>query len=508
MKHINKFLLLFISLSIFTGCDNFEKLNTDPDTATTVPSSMLATKVIYEVVRKDRTVKEYVNDGVLAKQIVWNEGVSDLQYNNIGRGDFDGFLQVTNCSDMVAKSPGQKGYEGLALFSKAYLLYYITLNIGDIPYSNAGEGEDGNTRPPYEPQKDVMLNILSDLDKAYQAFSEADDVAFEGDIIFGGNKENWKKTVTAFQLKVLINLSKKESDSDMNIKSRFAGIVQNGSLMTSNTDNFQLVYRDQQGMKYPFNDLTSNQTKYAMMSSVLVDQMKEYEDYRLFYYGEPSIAKTNEGKAESDFDAYVGVDPSLPYGEVSKAHGANLFCRPNLRYISEAHVEGEPLIRLGYSEQQFILAEACLRGWISGNAGDYYKKAIKAHMEFVRDCTPEEYAHGRVMTDEYINSYLANAKIQLTGSFEKDLEKLITQKYISYYLQHTYEAYYDYRRTGYPVLPINPESSKNVTAPDRIPVRYMYPEREYNYNRTNLEEALNRQFGGSDNINDVMWILK
>ena len=57
MKHINKFLLLFTALSIFTGCDNFEKLNTDPDTATTVPSSMLATKVIYEVVRKDRTVK-------------------------------------------------------------------------------------------------------------------------------------------------------------------------------------------------------------------------------------------------------------------------------------------------------------------------------------------------------------------------------------------------------------------------------------------------------------------
>lgn len=508
MKHINKLLLLFTTLSIFTGCDNFEKLNTDPDTATTVPSSMLATKVIYEVVRKDRTVKEYVNDGVLAKQIVWNEGVSDLQYNNIGRGDFDGFLQVVNCNDMVAKSPGHKGYEGLSLFSKAYLLYYISLNIGDIPYSNAGQGEEGNPRPKYETQKEVMQGILSDLDKAYQCFSEAEDMAFEGDIIFNGNKENWKKTVTAFQLKVLMNLSKKENESDLNLKSRFAGIVQNGSLMVSNADNFQMVYKDQQGMKYPFNDLTSNQTKYAMMSSVLVDQMKEYEDYRLFYYGEPSIAKINEGKEESDFDAYVGVDPSLPYGEVSKAHGANLFCRPNLRYISESHVEGEPLIRLGYSEQQFLLAEACLRGWISGNVSDYYKKGIDAHMQFVRDCTPDEYAHGRIITDNYIASYLANDKIQLTGSFEKDLEKIIIQKYISYYLQHTYEAYYDYRRTGYPVLPINPESSKNVTAPDRIPVRYMYPEREYNYNRENLEEALSRQFGGSDNINDIMWILK
>ena len=56
MKHINKFLLLFTALSIFTGCDNFEKLNTDPDTATTVPSSMLATKVIYVFVLKPRTL--------------------------------------------------------------------------------------------------------------------------------------------------------------------------------------------------------------------------------------------------------------------------------------------------------------------------------------------------------------------------------------------------------------------------------------------------------------------
>lgn len=508
MIHINKFLLLFLSLTMIVGCDNFEDINSDPDSPTTVPSSMLATKVVYEVVRKDRNVKEYVNDGVLAKQIVWNEGVSDLQYNNIGRGDFEPFWQVVNCNDMVAKSPDHMGYKGLALFSKAYLLYYISLNMGDIPYSEAGQGEDGNTRPGYESQKEVMQAVLRDLDEAYQDFSAADETAFDGDIIFNGNRDKWKKTVTALQLKVLINLSKKEGESDLNVKSRFAGIVQNGSLMTSNADNFQLTYKDQQGMKYPFNDLTSNQTKYAMMSTTLVDRMKEYNDYRLFYYGEPARAKIEDGISEDSYDAYVGVDPSLPFGEVSKAHGANLYCMPNYRYISESHVEGEPLVRLGYSEQQFILAEACLRGWISGNADTYYKKGIEAHMTFIKDVTPDEYAHGRIITSEYIVTYLNGDKIQLTGNFEKDLEKIITQKYISYYLQHAYEAYYDYRRTGYPVLPVNPESSKNVTAPDRIPVRYMYPTTEYNYNRENLEEALSRQFNGNDDINDVMWILK
>ena len=66
----------------------------------------------------------------------------------------------------------------------------------------------------------------------------------------------------------------------------------------------------------------------------------------------------------------------------------------------------------------------------------------------------------------------------------------------------------DYRRTGYPVQPINPETSQNSTGKDKIPVRYRYDSREYNYNRENLEEALDRQFAGSDDINDVMWILK
>lgn len=507
MKYINRIVALFAASTLFVGCANFEDMNTNPDKPTTTTSSMLATKLVYEIVWKG-SGKGYTNDGVAVKQITWNEGVSDLQYNNFGRAGFDDFLQVINCRDMVDKSPGHKGYEGLSLFTKAYLLYYISLNMGDIPYSETGQGESGNIRPAYDTQKEVMIQILNDLEKAYSCFGEAGSKAFEGDIIFDGNRENWKKTVTAFQLKVLINLSKKEKEADLNLKSRFASLVQNGSLMASNADNFQLVYKDQAGMKYPFNDLTSNQTKYAMLSGVLTEQLTQYNDYRLFYYGEPAIAMIDKGLAADDFKAYVGVDPSIPFGEVAKAQGANLFCRPNLRYISEAHVVGEPLIRLGYSEQQLILAEACLRGWIPGNPADYYKKGIEAHMTFVKDCTPDKYAHGRVLTPDYIASYLSSAKVSLTGSFEKDLEKIITQKYISYFLQFSDEAYYDYRRTGYPVLPIDPETSMNTTAPNRIPVRYRYPTNEYNYNRTNLENALKRQFDGSDDNNDVMWVLK
>jgi hypothetical protein len=508
MKLINKFLVILLSAAVLSGCSNFDDINTNPDAPTKVLPSMLATHLIREIAKKDRYVKESVEDGLLAKLIVWNESANGLQYNDLGRKNFDSYLLLTNCSDLVNKSAGHKGYEGLALFVKSYALYYVSIDLGDIPYSEAGKGEDGVYKAKYDPQKDVMLAILDDLDKAYECFSAAGETAFEGDIIFSGNGEKWKRTVTAFRLKVLINLSRKEGDADVNVKSRFASVVRDGSLMQSNADNFQLTYRNQTGMRYPFNDLTSNQTKYAMHSSVLVDMLKGLNDYRLFYYAEPSRAKTEAGIAGDSFDAYVGVDPSVNYGEVSKAHGANLFCSPNFRYTSTEHPEGEPLIRLGYGEQQMILAEACLRGWIGGNPAEYYKKGVKANMTFTRDATPDGYAHNRVMTDEYIDTYAENDKIRLTGDFESDLNKVISQKYIASFLQYTYEAYYDYRRTGYPVLPINPSTSMNSTAPDKVPSRYMYSTDEYAYNRESLDEALKRQYDGNDNINGVMWILR
>ncbi|MDR2917021.1 MAG: SusD/RagB family nutrient-binding outer membrane lipoprotein [Tannerella sp.] len=510
MKRINKFLTILLSSVILFGCDNFEEINTNPDTPVTAPASMMATYLIREIVRKDRYVKESAEDGLLAKLIVWNESANGLQYNNLGRKNFESHLLLINCNDMVAKAPenNKKGYEALALFVKSYALYYTSLDLGDIPYNEAGKGEEGLTKPKYDLQKEVMLAILNDLEEAYKCFAAANETAFDGDIIFNGNRDSWKKTVTAFQLKVLMNLSKKESDSDVNVKSRFANVVQNGSLMTSNADNFQLTYKDQSGMRYPFNDLTSNQTKYAMHSSVLINMLKEYNDYRIFYYAEPSKAKTEAGATEDSFDAYVGIDPSINYGEVSKAHGANLFCSPNFRYTSTTHSEGEPLIRLGYGEQQMILAEACLRGWINGDANNYYKEGIKANMTFTRDVTPNEYAHNRLITNEYIESYLNGDKIQLTGNFETDLKKVISQKYIASFLQYTYEAYYDYRRTGYPELPINASTSMNSTGPDKFPMRYMYSTDEYAYNRENLDEALQRQFNGNDDINEMMWILK
>ncbi|MGJ1289404.1 hypothetical protein ACR79N_04820 [Sphingobacterium siyangense] len=45
-------------------------------------------------------------------------------------------------------------------------------------------------------------------------------------------------------------------------------------------------------------------------------------------------------------------------------------------------------------------------------------------------------------------------------------------------------------------------------APDKIPMRWRYPSLEYNYNSANLDEAMQRQYKGNDEINQLMWLLK
>ena len=82
------------------------------------------------------------------------------------------------------------------------------------------------------------------------------------------------------------------------------------------------------------------------------------------------------------------------------------------------------------------------------------------------------------------------------------------QKYVSEFMQLAYIPYYDYRRTGYPDFPINPETNMNSDQPTKIPLRWLYPTSEFDYNKKNVEEAIQRQYNGDDDVNAVMWILK
>ena len=125
--------------------------------------------------------------------------------------------------------------------------------------------------------------------------------------------------------------------------------------------------------------------QYLMVSSTIIDPLKEFNDNRLFYYAEAAPYALENGLTAEDWEAYSGIDPSAIQSENNTLHGEGKDCGPNERYLT---AEGEPLMYVSYMEQNFILAEAVLRGWISGSVDEYYKKGIRASMEFIAEYTP------------------------------------------------------------------------------------------------------------------------
>jgi hypothetical protein len=179
----------------------------------------------------------------------------------------------------------------------------------------------------------------------------------------------------------------------------------------------------------------------------------------------------------------------------------------NNRYVQL--VDAEPVSVYSYQEQQFILAEAALRGWIAGTpAQDYFAAGITSAMKFTAAYTPDvaDYHHNMKIDDAYIQGYVATNA--LTGTAANQLKQIITQKYLAGFLQGcNYSAWYEQRRTGYPAFVLN--SGTNLNTPTtQFPVRWLYPSNELSYNNRNLDEAIQRQFNGSDNVNGIMWILK
>lgn len=508
MKNINKILGvgLILSMVLFLGCNKFDTINTNPDTTTEVSASMLCTSVVLDIAKfSGRDAKAYIAENALAKYVGYaNEGQMAEQYNNIGSGSFGPMTILPNIDKMLeyAKgSPMESSYKGVAKFARAYMFYKLTMEMGDIPYSEANGAEDANYRPKYDTQEEIFKGILDDLKAADQFFAEGE--SFTGDPTpYNGNPDKWRKATNAFALEVLMSLSPKADDAALNVKSRFAEIVAANNLLEKSTGFFGLVYSSQN--KHPLSGTNDIFTSKTIISSLLMENLKNLDDRRLFYYAEPAGAEIAAGKTESDTSAYVGVDVSMDYAAMNAGHSANKYSLLNKRYLKEEASEPRRLIT--YAEQELILAEAAVRGWISGSAEDYYKAGVKAALADVMS-TGGSYAHGQAIDQAYIDNYFTG-EAAFKATPEEQLKQIWMQRYILNFMQNAEFSYFEYRRNMYPEFPINSASSLNVNNTSAIPMRWLYPSSETNYNRENLIEALNRQYEGYDEINKLMWLLQ
>jgi len=517
-KFLKYILLLPVMAMIGNGCTKYDDINTDPNKTTQVNSALLATSMILQITKGDiESTKGFMQSFLLSKYLTWGEGQENNQYNKLGRAGFGRITLLRNVSPMVgyATSPELKNsYEGLGHFIRAWQFFMTSMQVGDIPYSEAVKGESANTlKPKYDTQKAVFLGVLNELDQANQLLSTGAD--FAGDPIYGGKVDKWRRLVNSFELYVLINLYKKTADADLKVIDRFKEIVANRPLMRNYDDNFALAYNNTAGQNYPWSDVPAGsgnsfvKSNYTMLSTNLIDPLKGLKDKRLFYFAKPSPVKITAGLTQSDYNAYIGAEPSNAFSALQTMRVGKDYSDINNRYVQL--VNAEPVSVFSYWDLQFALAEATIRGWISGTtAQTYYASGINSSMKFVAAYTPDlvDYHHNMKMDEAYISAYPLTPGVVLTGSIEQQIEQVITQKYLANFLQGSkYLGWFENRRTGYPKFILN--TTTNLNNPStKFPLRWLYPSDELDYNSDNVSSAIQSQYGGSDDVNQQMWLLK
>ncbi|MFI5188148.1 MAG: SusD/RagB family nutrient-binding outer membrane lipoprotein [Chitinophagales bacterium] len=527
MKNSFKIMLFIILVTtVITSCKrSFNDLYNNENKPLAVPAALLFNGVLNDMYEAPYTSKEKWSQFFITNYAYYGDNRYDF-----GPGDdYYGTLKNVVKMEEEAKGvglPDGNVYSAIAKFFKAYLFSKMTLEMGDLPMTGALKGID-NLTPAYDSQKKIFLQSFSWLDSANTelgALIAVQDNNLKGDIYYGNDLTKWRKLANTYHLRLLIELSKQAGDADLNLSSQFQAILGNKTnypVMEDMSDNLQYAFT------HPTNDYPNNPGNFGFnalrdnCSATYVGLLTSLKDPRVFVTSEPATALVSGGTSPTSFDAFVGADPGEDLGTMyQKANAGEYSLLNRWRYYQT--YTGEPGIQVGYPEMLFNIAEAINRGWISsgplGTAEDYYMAGIKASMSFygipetgsfnvyfLQSGSPGSTAvYNTYSVNVDFNTYYNQAFVKYAGDNETGLTEILQQKYIALYRHSGLEGYYQFRRTGVPVFTTGPGTGNSA----RIPLRFQYPANEKTANAENYQTALQSQYGGNDDINGTMWLLK
>jgi hypothetical protein len=522
-------LLFLTTLVAFTSCKkDFEELKQNVNLPEQVPPSLLLNGALYSLY-----------DAPFSDEERWSQYfLINYDYYGNNRYDFgpgkDYYATLKNVVKMQEEArklglPEINVYDAMAKFLKAYFFSKMSLEMGDIPMSEALQGAK-NLSPAYDTQKEVFLKSFVWLDSCNMELttliSGTSGGNLQGDIYYGNDLVRWQKLVNTFRLRLLLDLSKRSDDADLKIIQQVSALIGDPGkypMMESPDDNLQFNY------VYPTNVYPNNPGNYGYdalrdnCSETYVSLLTEFKDPRVYITSEPAQALVDSLGTTTGFEVFKGANAGEDLGTMYIKANSGYYSLLN-RYHYYRTFTAEPTIEIGYPEMCFNIAEAINRGWIAegplGNAEDYYIAGIKASMEFygipltgsltvhffkpgagIDEASPYEDHIVNVDFDTYYSQPL----VKYNSDNATALTQILQQKYLALFRHSGLESYFTYRRTGVPAFGTGPGTGNG----NRIAMRFQYATNEKTTNPENLNSALNSQgFGGNDDINGVMWILK
>jgi hypothetical protein len=459
-------IISFISLLAITGCNKFEDgLNVNPNLPSTSSNTQLIANAALYLPGLSTTPQGEYNAQFLSETEYPNLSL----YNQVSFNFYDLYTGPLMNLETVLNAKSYNGNEGpvanqiaVAKILKAYFFWHITDRWGDVPYSEALKAE-ANFTPKYDKQSAIYDSLFKLLEDANGMIVTGN---ISNDIIYGGDMTKWKKLANTMRMLMALRLSK--IDPAKGTTQFNAGMT--AGPMTANTDNF--VYKhlpDAANQNYWYGQVFGMNRSWWALSKTLVDRMKPTGDPRLAIYGEKTKALPQD---------YVG----LPYGNTAVINKDNYSLLGTGIWKQDAHIH-----LVTYAQMLFAKAEAAKLGWIAG--GD---ATAKTNYDLAIEQSVRQWNNNSITG---LPAMMAHVDVVYNPATA--LQQIANQRYIHLFM-HGYEAWAEYRRTGYPNDMVSPGGKA-------VPRRQGYPAPEVFNNTVNYQQAIQTQFSGQDNLTGRVW---
>jgi hypothetical protein len=391
---------------------------------------------------------------------------------------------------------GLANHEATGRTMKAFTFQFVTDIWGNVPYSEAlqGDGEQPITTPVYDAQSAIYADLAAQLGTAVGMFNAGAAGWGAEDLIFSGDMAAWARFANSLRLRTGMRLANVAGSDARQVVE--AAAAHSAGLITSNSQNAVLRYLDSAPNQQPLFVNARTRDDHAP-SRTLVNLLGSLNDPRLPIYAEPVA---NDSLAMGHHVIYNG---EVYRGMQNSVNSADVPPLPTISRIGAYWRGGQgavasfpasattPTLLMTAAEVHFLLAEAALRGWsVPGTAQGHYEAGVRAAM------AQYDGAMGIAIPSAAVDAYLLQPGVAWgTAPSGDDLELIIKQKWLALYT-NGFEAYAEYRRTGYPTeITVGPNASLPFV-PGRIP----YPDSEQSLNRANWEAAVAAQASLNDGV--------
>lgn len=529
--------LMFVN----TSCSDFGDVNIDPEHMNegNVPYEMVFTNAQHQGLGSDWDVWRAgcIYGGQWMQHIaaidenwwtyalyLYNDDYS-ASYWSIYSGDRGAIRDITTVMDLWKDKPDYVIDYNMARIVRVLLMSRMTDLYGDIPYSQAGRPLEFSY-PKYDTQQDIYTDMLKELDEAQASLNGGTAKMVAHDVYYQGDAAKWKKFANTLMLRLAMRLTKVDAITAQNWVKK---AVANG-LITSNAENAILNHpggNTNDDSAEPYAKIFAHMDcGHFFLNDVFVNMLKNTKDPRLALIGtvcdDPTIS-IQSGSSYQYGNSEPDVQKGLPSGYSNDKTNQWFIGKTYPEFNDKDYLDGyrskystvnrytysdpeAPTFIITYAQSQFLLAEAAVRGWVSGDAKTYYENGVRAAMEQFAQFPKASSLYAQYLGAGAISAYLDENPFDQS----KALEQINTQYWINCFC-NTYEAYSNWRRSGYPDLksPYDPANPYGSSATDgSIPRRFRYPSTESQVNMNNYNDAVSRMNKGDSFMSRVWWDVK